>query len=121
MRQESTSTCCIWIAETSVQRPWRMMSTADRTEGIRDVNGAAMDASPSFTCGVSMSSAPSISCIICANPGCCIAPPRARWRSAARRLVSATMRDVAAFMALNCAHCSPAAVRFSSSSSNHCF
>mmetsp|Transcript_9365 Transcript_9365/g.31099 ORF Transcript_9365/g.31099 Transcript_9365/m.31099 type:complete len:317 (+) Transcript_9365:1348-2298(+) len=98
-----------------------MMSTADRTLGIRDVNGAAMEASPSLTCDVSMSSAPSISCIICANPGVCMAPPRARWRSAALRLVSVTIRVVAAFIAPNCAHLSPAASRAAASSSNHFF
>jgi hypothetical protein len=40
------------MADTSVQRPWRMMSTAERTEGMREVNGAAIEASPSFTWGV---------------------------------------------------------------------
>ena len=98
-----------------------MMSTAERTDGMRDVNGAAMDASPSFTLGVSMSSAPSISAIICANPGAPIGPPLSRRRISARRFVSAIIRCVAAFIALNAAHCSPAAVLLLTSSSNHCF
>mmetsp|Transcript_1832 Transcript_1832/g.8183 ORF Transcript_1832/g.8183 Transcript_1832/m.8183 type:complete len:236 (+) Transcript_1832:944-1651(+) len=108
------------MADTSVHRPCRMMSTALRTEGTREVNGAAIEASPSFTCGVSMSSAPSISCIICENPGT-PPPPFALARSACLRLVSVIMRPVAAFMALNWAHCSPAAVRRVSSSSNQAF
>mmetsp|Transcript_10697 Transcript_10697/g.17146 ORF Transcript_10697/g.17146 Transcript_10697/m.17146 type:complete len:258 (+) Transcript_10697:1012-1785(+) len=116
MRQDSTNTCCIWMADTSVQRPWRMMSTAERTEGMREVNGAAIEASPSFTWGVSMSSMPSISCIICVNPGLAMAPPAAFCRAACRCFCSFTMRIVHAFMAPNCAHASPLAVRSSNSS-----
>mmetsp|Transcript_89161 Transcript_89161/g.277178 ORF Transcript_89161/g.277178 Transcript_89161/m.277178 type:complete len:380 (+) Transcript_89161:913-2052(+) len=49
--------CC--TADSSVQRPWRMMSTHAPMEGVRVVKGAAVLASPSCTMGVS--SMPSIS------------------------------------------------------------
>mmetsp|Transcript_9897 Transcript_9897/g.29223 ORF Transcript_9897/g.29223 Transcript_9897/m.29223 type:complete len:408 (-) Transcript_9897:466-1689(-) len=43
--------CC--TADSSVQRPWRMMSMQALIEGVRQVNGAAVEASPSWTMGVS--------------------------------------------------------------------
>mmetsp|Transcript_76483 Transcript_76483/g.216230 ORF Transcript_76483/g.216230 Transcript_76483/m.216230 type:complete len:269 (+) Transcript_76483:919-1725(+) len=45
------SICC--TAESSVHRPWRMVSTHALIEGVRVVNGAAVEASPSWTMGVS--------------------------------------------------------------------
>mmetsp|Transcript_33364 Transcript_33364/g.77494 ORF Transcript_33364/g.77494 Transcript_33364/m.77494 type:complete len:276 (-) Transcript_33364:632-1459(-) len=43
--------CC--TADSNVHRPWRMMSTHALIDGVRVVNGAAVDASPSCTMGVS--------------------------------------------------------------------
>mmetsp|Transcript_28822 Transcript_28822/g.82552 ORF Transcript_28822/g.82552 Transcript_28822/m.82552 type:complete len:225 (-) Transcript_28822:2919-3593(-) len=51
--------CICWTADSSVQRPWRMMSTQAPIDGVRVVKGAAVEASPSCTMGVS--SMPSIS------------------------------------------------------------
>eukprot|EP00968_Pinguiococcus_pyrenoidosus_P018709 scaffold1954_cov268-Pinguiococcus_pyrenoidosus.AAC.146 len=62
MRQFSARIWYICRLVTSVQRPWRMMSTQPRMLGMRDVKGAAMLASPSFTIG----SAPSSRSSICA-------------------------------------------------------
>ena len=43
--------CCCCSAESSVHRPCRIRSTMCRTDGWRDVNGAATDASPGRTIG----------------------------------------------------------------------
>ena len=55
MIDSSIIVCCCCSAESSVQRPWRTRSTTARTDGARDVNGAATDASPGLTIGMSVS------------------------------------------------------------------
>lgn len=97
-------------------RAWRMMSTAACTLGTLDVNGAATDASPSFTRGSSPSSRPSImeaadrappaeAASAAGEKGC--TPPNRRSRSASRRACSAANRSAAPFMAATVAHASP--------------
>ena len=39
--------------DRSVARPWRITSIVERMEGILEVKGAAMEASPSFTISTS--------------------------------------------------------------------
>mmetsp|Transcript_26760 Transcript_26760/g.67323 ORF Transcript_26760/g.67323 Transcript_26760/m.67323 type:complete len:383 (-) Transcript_26760:2565-3713(-) len=50
--QLSIMICCCWTVLTSVQRPWRTMSRTELMDGILEVNGAAIDASPSLTIGI---------------------------------------------------------------------
>mmetsp|Transcript_17271 Transcript_17271/g.56481 ORF Transcript_17271/g.56481 Transcript_17271/m.56481 type:complete len:246 (-) Transcript_17271:1813-2550(-) len=51
MRLSSIMICCCCKAESSVQRPCRIRSTMLRTDGEREVKGAATDASPGRTIG----------------------------------------------------------------------
>ena len=44
MRQWSIRICCCCTVDTSVQWPWRTMSTHERIEGSFDVKGAAIEA-----------------------------------------------------------------------------
>mmetsp|Transcript_46833 Transcript_46833/g.118028 ORF Transcript_46833/g.118028 Transcript_46833/m.118028 type:complete len:366 (+) Transcript_46833:613-1710(+) len=62
IRQFSAMIWYICSVVSSVQRPWRMMSSTDRMDGIFDVKGAAMEASPSLIISVSPASACSICC-----------------------------------------------------------
>mmetsp|Transcript_24561 Transcript_24561/g.77874 ORF Transcript_24561/g.77874 Transcript_24561/m.77874 type:complete len:273 (-) Transcript_24561:996-1814(-) len=58
MRLSSIMICCCCSAESSVQRPCRTRSTMLRTDGERDVKGAATEASPGRTIGSSLVPSP---------------------------------------------------------------
>merc|ERR1712087_350035 len=55
MRDSSIMICCCCSADNSVQRPCLIRSTMLRTEGEREVKGAATEASPGRTIGKSLS------------------------------------------------------------------
>mmetsp|Transcript_92877 Transcript_92877/g.267191 ORF Transcript_92877/g.267191 Transcript_92877/m.267191 type:complete len:279 (-) Transcript_92877:325-1161(-) len=112
------SICC--TAERSVQRPCRMMSTQALMEGVRVVKGAAVEASPSCTMGISsMPSRPPTSlaapaakalpCFFC-TCACSFAI------SFLRRTTTAFMADIWPMMPVS----SPRWRRASISSSIHC-
>jgi len=61
MSDSSIMICCCCSAESSVHRPCRIRSTMLRTDGAREVNGAATDASPGRTIGSAVSASPIIS------------------------------------------------------------
>mmetsp|Transcript_1399 Transcript_1399/g.4203 ORF Transcript_1399/g.4203 Transcript_1399/m.4203 type:complete len:227 (-) Transcript_1399:4877-5557(-) len=98
------------------------MSTADRMVGKRDVNGAAMDASPSLTCGSSPSKSSKF-CIMSLMLGALPPWPPCLFfaLSIALRLDSRIIFCVAFFMAVNCANFSPLSVLSLNSSSNQIF
>mmetsp|Transcript_2636 Transcript_2636/g.9451 ORF Transcript_2636/g.9451 Transcript_2636/m.9451 type:complete len:220 (+) Transcript_2636:1568-2227(+) len=90
--------------------------------GKRDVNGAAMEASPSFTCGSSPSKSSKfciMSLMLGALPPC--PPCLALALSIALRFDSRIISCVEFFMAVNCAHFSPRAILSLNSSSNQTF
>mmetsp|Transcript_92221 Transcript_92221/g.197615 ORF Transcript_92221/g.197615 Transcript_92221/m.197615 type:complete len:207 (-) Transcript_92221:214-834(-) len=112
------SICC--TAESNVQRPWRMMSMQAPMEGVRVVKGAAVEASPSCTIGVS-----SISSMFSAH----FAAPAAKafpcffCTASCSFLISFLARSTTAFMAAiwpQTPTSSPRVFRAWISSSTHC-
>mmetsp|Transcript_71429 Transcript_71429/g.115244 ORF Transcript_71429/g.115244 Transcript_71429/m.115244 type:complete len:268 (-) Transcript_71429:2715-3518(-) len=111
------SICC--TADSNVQRPCRMMSTHELIEGVRVVKGAAVEASPSWTIGVSSkASMPSAHLSDSAEKAlpcffCC---------TSCSFFISAVMRANTAFIALIwpiTPVSSPRSLRFCISSSTH--
>mmetsp|Transcript_89567 Transcript_89567/g.142533 ORF Transcript_89567/g.142533 Transcript_89567/m.142533 type:complete len:205 (-) Transcript_89567:168-782(-) len=109
--------CC--TAERRVHRPCRMISTTELMDGVRVVKGAAVEASPNCTMGVSSTeskpsahlaapAAKAVPCFFCCN-SCSF-------------FISVCSRPMTDFMAENWAMTptsSPRALRFSSSSWIH--
>mmetsp|Transcript_97181 Transcript_97181/g.173124 ORF Transcript_97181/g.173124 Transcript_97181/m.173124 type:complete len:330 (-) Transcript_97181:2576-3565(-) len=111
--------CC--TAERSVQRPWRMISTTEPMEGVLVVKGAAVEASPSWTIGVSISSRPSIPSVHLAAPAAKALPCFFCCNSCSF-LSSVCRRAMTVFIAAKLPMTpvsSPRSFRFSSSSASH--
>mmetsp|Transcript_102202 Transcript_102202/g.329509 ORF Transcript_102202/g.329509 Transcript_102202/m.329509 type:complete len:382 (+) Transcript_102202:1003-2148(+) len=110
--------CC--TAESKVQRPWRMISTHALIDGVRVVKGAAVEASPSWTMGVSS--------MLSISPAHLAAPAAKAFPCffcivSCSFLISARNRPMTAFIAPiwpQTPVSSPRCLRSVSSSSTHC-
>mmetsp|Transcript_38303 Transcript_38303/g.63553 ORF Transcript_38303/g.63553 Transcript_38303/m.63553 type:complete len:259 (-) Transcript_38303:2112-2888(-) len=122
MMHSSIMICCCCNALSSVQRPWRMRSTTLRTDGLRDVNGAATDASP----GRTMTSCMSILEAISSTPAPAGAPCKGYCllTSSVSRFISSLIRPITVpntwMLALNPVDSPRAARAASSSCTNSC-